>query len=89
MNNVIHIGNLSPKGQVTIPAKLRKEFALKSPSRVLFTKQDDTIVIKPLKHDITRIFDMAKKLGIKTIPPSQAEKKMKEIVGQEILQEGR
>ena len=88
MENVIQIGNVTSKGQITIPAKLRKEFSINEDSRILFEKKDDAILIKPIKNDITAIFGMAKKLGIKTIPPEKAEKKVKEIVAREIAQEG-
>jgi AbrB family looped-hinge helix DNA binding protein len=39
------MGTMSSKGQVVIPAKLRKELGLKAGGRIVFSKQNDKLVI--------------------------------------------
>ena len=41
--------NITQKGQITIPKKIRDEFNLKSKDKVVFVRRGNEIVLKPLK----------------------------------------
>jgi len=88
VQEVIQIGNVTQKGQVTIPASLRKEYGITPKSRIVFITLNNRITLKPLRKDITAFFGMAKKLGIKTLHPKEAEKQMRLAIAREIAKEG-
>lgn len=43
------LATVSSKGQITLPAKIRKEFRIRSMDKVQFLVRDDEIVIRPLR----------------------------------------
>lgn len=43
--------NVSPKGQLVIPAYLRKKYGIKAPGRAIITEKDGQIVIIPAPSD--------------------------------------
>lgn len=43
------LATVSAKGQITLPAKIRKEFRIRSRDKVQFLVRDDEIVIRPLR----------------------------------------
>jgi AbrB family looped-hinge helix DNA binding protein len=45
---------VSTKGQLVIPANLREELGLKPGVRVVFTKQDGGLLLKPSRFDALR-----------------------------------
>ena len=45
------VGTMSSKGQVVIPAKLRKELGLKAGGRIVFSKQNGNLVIAKADWD--------------------------------------
>ena len=53
------IGTISTKGQITIPAHVRKKMSLKSGDKVLFEERPDGFAIKKVKD----IFEMRGCIG--------------------------
>lgn len=51
---------LTQKGQVTIPASLRKRLGIQPGDRVAFIEDDGKIVLKPVESDIESIFGLVK-----------------------------
>lgn len=43
------LATVSAKGQITLPAKIRKEFRIRSRDKVQFLVRDHEIVIRPLR----------------------------------------
>ncbi|MDQ7075139.1 MAG: AbrB/MazE/SpoVT family DNA-binding domain-containing protein [Gammaproteobacteria bacterium] len=52
--------NLTSKGQVTLPASIRKQLNLKTGDRIVFTLQDNKIIAEPLCNDISSLFGIIK-----------------------------
>ena len=51
---------VTTKGQVTIPAKLRKALGLSPGRRVMFHLENGRITVEPVRDDITAAFGMLK-----------------------------
>lgn len=49
-----HMATISSKGQLVIPAKLRRELGFKAGVRVFFTKQGKGLLIEPSRFDALR-----------------------------------
>ena len=47
----MRVGKVSPKGQIVIPAELRKRFGIKPGSKVVVTEEEGRIVVLPLPDD--------------------------------------
>ncbi len=52
--------NLTQKGQVTLPAKIRKELALKTGDRIAFSLEGNRIIAVPISDDISSVFGSIK-----------------------------
>lgn len=89
MKKVIGISNVTQKGQVTIPAALRKKLSIKESDQVMFIQKEKEVVIAPLVEDITDFFGFHKKLGKKALKPKEVEAKTKLRIAKEITKEGR
>ena len=46
MEKIIEIGTVSTRGQIAIPAEVRRRLALADGERVLFTVEGDTLLVK-------------------------------------------
>ena len=57
---IMHTSTITSKGQVTIPAQMRKRLGLVPGGRVAFGIQDGRIVLEAVKDDITAAFGMLK-----------------------------
>ena len=64
----MHTSTITSKGQVTIPAEMRRRLGLVPGGRVAFGIRDGRIVLEAVKDDITAAFGMLKSdkpVGIK------------------------
>ncbi len=50
--------NITSKGQVTLPASIRKKLNLKPGDRVVFTLKDNKIIAEPVSGDISSLFGL-------------------------------
>lgn len=48
------------KGQVTIPAEVRRRLGLRRGDRVAFLEENDRIVLKPVESDVEAAFGLVK-----------------------------
>ena len=51
---------LTKKGQVTIPAPIRKRLGLREGDRVAFVEEGEKVQIRPVRTNVTAIFGMIK-----------------------------
>jgi AbrB family looped-hinge helix DNA binding protein len=71
MEKILEIGTVSSRGQIAIPADVRRVLALNDGERVLFAVDGDALIIKKLDvektwSDITKpLREAAKKAGLK------------------------
>ena len=70
MAEIIEMGTISSRGQISIPRDIRKELALKEGSKVLFLLSDDSLLVKKVNvesfAEITKpLKEAAKKAGMK------------------------
>ena len=56
----MHTSTITSKGQVTIPAEMRRQLGLVPGRRVAFGIRDGRIVLEAVKDDITAAFGMLK-----------------------------
>jgi AbrB family looped-hinge helix DNA binding protein len=54
----MHTSTITSKGQVTIPAELRKTLGLMPGNRIAFRLEGDNILLEAVKDDITAAFGM-------------------------------
>ena len=52
--------NLTQKGQVTLPAKIRKQLNLKTGDRISFSLEGNRIIAEPISDDISSVFGSIK-----------------------------
>ncbi len=52
--------NLTQKGQVTLPAKIRKQLNLKTGDRISFSLEGNRIIAEPISDDISSVFGSVK-----------------------------
>ncbi len=52
--------SMTKKGQVTIPASIRKRLGLREGDRVAFVEEGEKVQLRPLRNDVTAIFGMVK-----------------------------
>ncbi|RMD49326.1 MAG: AbrB/MazE/SpoVT family DNA-binding domain-containing protein [Ignavibacteria bacterium] len=52
MAEIMYTVNISPKGQITLPAKIRKRLGLKSHDKVALIFRGDELILKPLRGTI-------------------------------------
>jgi len=69
MEEIVEIGKISSRGQIAIPADIRKELKLKEGQKVLFFLGGDTLLMKKVNTESFREL---------TEPLRKAEKKIKE-----------
>ncbi|MGH7822255.1 MAG: AbrB/MazE/SpoVT family DNA-binding domain-containing protein [Candidatus Binatia bacterium] len=48
------------KGQVTIPAEVRKRLGLRRGDRVVFVEEDDRVVLRPAENDVEAAFGLVR-----------------------------
>ncbi|MBU0963356.1 MAG: AbrB/MazE/SpoVT family DNA-binding domain-containing protein [Nanoarchaeota archaeon] len=70
MNELVEMGTVSSRGQIAVPADIRKEMDLKEGNKVLFVLTNDSLLIKKVTtqsfEEITRpLKKAAKKSGLK------------------------
>ena len=70
MEELIEIGKISSRGQVSIPSGIRNKMGLEEGTKILFLLENDTLLIKRIHErsfaEITKpLRDAAKKAGIK------------------------
>ena len=65
MAEIIEMGTISSRGQISIPNGIRKEMGLKDGSKVLFLMSDDSLLVKKVSvesfSEITKPLREAKK----------------------------
>ncbi|HYQ92289.1 MAG TPA: AbrB/MazE/SpoVT family DNA-binding domain-containing protein [Candidatus Competibacteraceae bacterium] len=54
----MHTSSINSKGQVTIPAELRRSLGLKPGQQVIFSCTDRGVVITPVKQDVSAAFGL-------------------------------
>ena len=54
---------MTSKGQITIPADLRKALGLRPGQQVTFSRAENVLLITPLEEDITATFGLLKAAG--------------------------
>jgi AbrB family looped-hinge helix DNA binding protein len=42
---------ITSKGQITVPVKIRKELGVKPGDRIVFEKDGDTVIVRPLRKE--------------------------------------
>jgi AbrB family looped-hinge helix DNA binding protein len=57
-----YFSSVSPKGQITLPAKIRKDLAIQPRDQVMIEVQDDQITVKPVESRLLRHYQKAGKL---------------------------
>lgn len=64
-----YIATITSQGQISIPAKLRKELGFEKNSKVILQAQGKNILIEPLKNisELKGIFHTSKKISFQTI----------------------
>ena len=67
----MYTSSITSKGQVTIPADIRKSLALNTGQKVRFICKDNTITIIPIEEDISAVFGLLK--AKKTVSLEQME----------------
>ncbi len=70
MAEIIEMGTISSRGQISIPSDIRKEMKLKEGNKVLFLLSDDSLLVKKVSTEsfaeITKpLREAAKKAGMK------------------------
>ena len=71
MTKIVEIGTVSSRGQIAIPADVRRELELEEGEKVLFVLEGDTLIIKKVNaertwKEITKpLREAAKKSGLK------------------------
>lgn len=50
-----HINKITSKGQVTIPADLRKKYNLSKGKKIIFIETEDGILIKPVLSEMRKL----------------------------------
>lgn len=70
MEEIVEIGKVSSRGQIAIPAEMRRKMKLKEGQKVLFVLGDDTLLMKKVIPgtfaEITKpLREAAKKAGMK------------------------
>ena len=56
----MHVSSVTTKGQVTIPAAIRRRFSLHQGGKVLFSVDGDTIVLRPVYESVEDAFGLVK-----------------------------
>lgn len=78
-SNVVEIGTVSARGQVAIPAEVRRRLALAEGERIIFALQGDTLLIK--KFDKVKTWEeITKPLREKTAKANLKESDVSEII---------
>ncbi|OQX18830.1 MAG: hypothetical protein BWK76_06415 [Desulfobulbaceae bacterium A2] len=54
----MHQSTVTVKGQVTIPAPIRKQIGLQRGGRVSFTVEDDKVYLKPVQDKVEAAFGL-------------------------------
>lgn len=83
------ISTVTQKGQVTIPAEIRRRLGLETSDRVVFSQRKKMIIIEPFIEDITDFFNFHQRLGKKGLKPQELEKRVRKKVAAEIAAEGK
>lgn len=56
------LSSVSPKGQVTLPAEMRRALGIRTRDKVTLRLENDRIILEPATSKITQFFGMAPKL---------------------------
>jgi len=79
---------VSDKGQITIPASVRKRLGLKAKSRVEIEIRDNTAVIKPIMSILDLSGILHDQLKGKTLDWETERSEMERMVGEQVAREG-
>jgi AbrB family looped-hinge helix DNA binding protein len=60
-------GKMTSKGQVTIPAKIRKRFGLRTGDPIAFVEEDGDLRLEPAKRE-TSVFEQWRGIGNPGLP---------------------
>ncbi len=72
LENCMKYSSITAKGQITIPAYIRKNFGLEVGSKVAFQVEGNTIKLVPVLDDVTAAFGLLK--SDKSVKPEDMEK---------------
>jgi len=72
----LEISKITERGQVTIPQEFRKELNLKSGEKIVFIKENGSLLLKPMKNIKAKSFE---RLREDFIDAKIAEKRLKEM----------
>ena len=78
MKEIIEIGTVSSRGQIAIPADVRRELDLKEGEKVIFVLNGDTLIVKKLSLQ-SKIWEEIK------MPLDENQKKLKNFNSKEIM----
>jgi AbrB family looped-hinge helix DNA binding protein len=56
----MHTSTVTSKGQITIPADLRKSLGLRPGQQVTFSRTENALLITPMEDDVTATFGLLK-----------------------------
>ena len=76
---------VTTKGQVVIPAKIRRSLGIKPGTRLVFEKRNNTIVIRPITMAYIKSFQgiLETKPGEKPVTQELVEEHAAEVAGEE------
>ncbi len=64
--------NITSKGQVTLPAAIRKQLNLKAGDRIVFRLEGNKIIAEPVSGDISELFGLVKSDKTATLEEMEA-----------------
>lgn len=79
---------ITQKGQVTIPAQIRKALGLNPSDSLLFTLEEEKIIATPIKKTLLDLYGSVKSKGRKPIDLKKLRLKMVKAVAQKVANEG-
>ncbi len=79
---------VSDKGQITIPAAVRRKLGLKAKSRVEIEVRDSVAVLKPIQSILELSGILHDHIKGKVIDWEEARSEMERIVGEQVAREG-
>ena len=71
----MHQSSVTSKGQVTIPAAIRRQFSLNHGGKVIFSVERDQIIIRPVFESVEDAFGLA--TSEKTVSLEQMEESIR------------
>lgn len=80
-------GTLTSKGQVTIPAHIRRAVGLKALDKLIFTVKDEKIIAQPVKKSFLDLYGSVKYTGKKPLDFKKMRKEFIKAMAQRVVDE--